>query len=474
MKNHVIIYLSCVLIFTTLYILSFRLDWFLQFGLYGVVMLLYFLIQIISSRYNRKFYSNMGKIDCKNVILLVVGHRENSEYWEKCLESILLLDPSTPLEAVYIVVDGDEEEDKKMYQQAVSFFTQKDYDFKLNINHVYKRGKRGVMAYGFNKIRFDYYHILESEIDVVVTDSDTILEKNSLIKLEECLRSDPRNGCATGSLYVFNTSSLLCKIINIRYKYAFDFERSCASYYGCMSCCSGPLSIYKLSTLDNLLLQKFVDQSIGGVKCEPGDDRHLTNLVMAKGYLSRQTEFAIAGTEAPETLFRYILQQMRWNRSFYRELKWQIKCIPLQSSMLFFMSIYELLFPYFVAIFVMYSLFYSKHTNFTLYSIFISLGVIVCKSIILSLCLCKNFLLFSFFYYLLYFSILLPLKIFSFFTVLNNSWVTPSRNKIFSCLPSCSIDAQLAVIFIICWNVMIIFGILYRFFPQLNEKNLIH
>jgi len=461
------IYMLGVFGFTSLYVTSFYFHILQQIGMYGIVMLLYLVLQTISSRLNRKRYMNMKEVELQKLILLVVGHRENPEYWDKCLNSILTLNPSTPLEAVYIVVDGTDDEDKRMHDQAVSFFENKDFSFKLDISMVYKRGKRGVMAYGFNKIRYDYYYVPDNMIDVVVTDSDTILESSSLIKLGECLRSDPRNGCATGSLYVFNTSSILCKMIDIRYKYAFDFERSCASYYGCMSCCSGPLSIYKLSVLDDLTLQKFVDQSIMGVKCEPGDDRHLTNLVMAKGFLSRQTEFSTAGTEAPESLFRYILQQLRWNRSFYRELKWQIKCVPVQSSMLLFMSIYELLFPWFVTFFIIYSIFLSNKTQFIEINLLFSLAVMVFKSIVLSICLQRNFIWFAFLYYILYFSILLPLKVFSFVTILNNSWVTPSRNKVFSCLPSCSLDARLAIVFIVSWNIFILSGIVYHFFPQI-------
>lgn len=460
--------------FIALYTLSFYFQYVTQIGMYGLVMLLFLVVQVVSSRLNRRRYQSLSGVETQKMILLVVGHRENPDYWERCLNSVLCLDKGTPLEAVYVVVDGTEEEDTKMHDQAVDFFKTKHAPFRLDICMVYKRGKRGVMAYGFEKIKYDYYGVPENQIDVVVTDSDTILEKTSLIKLQECLRSDPRNGCATGSLYVFNTSSLLCRIINMRYKYAFDYERSCASYYGCMSCCSGPLSIYRLSVLDNLLLQKFVDQSILGVKCEPGDDRHLTNLVMAKGFLSRQTEFSIAGTEAPESLFRYVLQQLRWNRSFYRELKWQIKCIPVQSCMLLFISIYELLFPWFVAFFVIYSLFLSTREKIVERSFLLSFVTMLFKSIVLSICSRKNFVIYSAFYYFMYFSILLPLKVFAFFTILNNSWVTPSRNRVFSCLPSCSWDARLAVFSIFSWNIVIVSGLLYHFFPETYQKNPIH
>lgn len=445
-------------LFSGLYMLPFYIDWDLQLSMYGITMVLYFLVQNIFSYLNVRRLRGDPRAGDSSMVLLVVGHRENPEYWRGCLESIRHL--RGPVSAVYIVVDGTQEEDRTMHRAAVEFVETHPFPMPVKSFMVSKRGKRGAMAYGFQQIRYDLYSETEYQIDVVVTDSDTVLEPDSLERLQDCLRSDPKNGCATGSLYVFNTQTLLPRIINARYSYAFDIERSCASYFGCMSCCSGPLSIYRLEVLDDEILQRFVTQTICGVKCEPGDDRHLTNLVLAKGYKSRQTPLSRAGTEAPETLFRYILQQLRWNRSFYRELSWQIQSMPKQSLFLHFMSIYELTFPWLVLGWTLYVLFLKQSQILLWKSIVLSFGMMLVKAGVLSIRLQQNILLYQALYYIIYFSQLLPLKIFALVTVLNSSWVTPSRNRVFACMPSCSWDARLAVVLIVIWNVAILFGVL--------------
>lgn len=460
MSLSILIYVVELILFIGLYIVSYSVNWFYQVSFYGIIMLTYLVVQIITSAKNRRNNLQVvGKQTQSQVVLLIVGHRENHDYWIQCLRSAVNLNPDTSLCAIYIVVDGDEEEDKKMYETARNFFQLHIVPYPVDISIVSKRGKRGVMAYGFSKIRYDMYGTALSFYNVVVTDSDTVLDPNSLLRLNECLESDPRNGCATGSLYIFNRETILTGIIDARYAYAFNVERACASYFGCMSCCSGPLSIYRLEVLDETLLQRFVSQQLCSVKCEPGDDRHLTNLVMAKGYMSRQTQLSVAGTEAPEILFRYILQQLRWNRSFYRELKWQVECIPVQSFMLHFVSIYELTFPLFVMIWCL-SLFFMKQSLLLLIRSFVlSLFVLIIRSVLLTYILSKNYIVYGFLYYLLYFTTLLPLKLFSLVTVLNNSWVTPSRHQRFQCLPSCSWDAQLALILIFLWNVVVVISL---------------
>jgi cellulose synthase/poly-beta-1,6-N-acetylglucosamine synthase-like glycosyltransferase len=466
MTNAFLIYGIELFSFIALYASSYYYDWHYQISLYGIIMLGYFCTQQISSYLNLRNYKRiansptpLASLKDRFIVLLIVGHRENPIYWKKCLQSVADLE-CDQLKSVYIVVDGNEEEDKIMYDTAKEFFDENNlYNVKVNIQMVYKRGKRGVMCHGFQKIRHDYFDIPDTIIDVAVTDSDTILEPSSLVRLQECLHSDPRNGCATGSLYVFNTDYILTRVINARYAYAFNIERACASYFGCMSCCSGPLSMYRLDVLDETILQRFVTQSILGVKCEPGDDRHLTNLVMAKGYLSRQTQLSTAGTEAPEYLFRYILQQMRWNRSFYRELRWQIQSIPSHHFILHFISIYELTFPWFVLTWSCFVLFKRASLELLLDSFAYSVLIMLVRTIFISLSLKQNMLLYGILYYIMYFTMLLPLKIFSLFTVLNNTWVTPSRHQMFKCLPSCSLDAKLAILFIAAWNVVVAYGI---------------
>jgi hypothetical protein len=70
------------------------------------------------------------------------------------------------------------------------------------------------------------------------------------------------------------------------------------------------------------------------VECTYGDDRHLTNLILGAGYDTVFDAGAVAYTNVPERLRQFLKQQLRWNKSFYRELIWTMPYIatrPLYS-----------------------------------------------------------------------------------------------------------------------------------------------
>jgi hypothetical protein len=130
-----------------------------------------------------------------------------------------------------------------------------------------------------------------------------------------------------------------------------------------------------------------------------------------------------------------------------------------QSYLLHFVSIYELTFPFFVMTWCIVLFVFRQSLPLLLNAFGISVVITAIRAIILSWVLVKNYIVWGFIYYILYFSVLLPLKIFAFVTVLNNSWVTPARHRLFSCVPACSWDAQAAVICIVLWNIFVTWSI---------------
>jgi hyaluronan synthase len=84
-------------------------------------------------------------------------------------------------------------------------------------------------------------------------------------------------------------------------------------------CCAGPFSAYRRAALDEVL-PRYLGQRFCGRRRVFGDDLKLTNLVLGAGYDSVFEPAAMAATDVPTTLRRFVRQQLRWNRSFYREL----------------------------------------------------------------------------------------------------------------------------------------------------------
>jgi N-acetylglucosaminyltransferase len=156
---------------------------------------------------------------------------------------------------------------------------------------------------------------------VVLMDSDTVLAPDAVRQAAACFR-DVQVGAVSGSVGVLNApTNLLTRLIHHRYRLRFQVERPAQGFFTSLLCCSGPFAVYRRSLLAGLW-PRYLTQTFAGVRCTNGDDLHLTNLVLATG---RQVLFeprAVASTWVPRSLRQYLRQQLRWNRSFYRELRW--------------------------------------------------------------------------------------------------------------------------------------------------------
>lgn len=161
---------------------------------------------------------------------------------------------------------------------------------------------------------------------VVTLDSDSVLAPDAVRRLTRQFR-DPKVGAATGFVDVANIrANLLTRVQRIRYWMAFNQERAAQTRFRTVMCCSGPLAAYRLEVLRSVA-EDYLGQRYGGVECTYGDDRHLTNLILGAGYDTVFDAGAVAYTNVPERLRQFLKQQLRWNKSFYRELIWTMPYI---------------------------------------------------------------------------------------------------------------------------------------------------
>jgi len=168
---------------------------------------------------------------------------------------------------------------------------------------------------------------------VVTIDSDTVLAPDGLRQLVGPF-TDEKVGAVTGDVRVRNLDhSRLTRLIDERYRLLFEQERAAQGSIGAVLCCSGPFSAYRRSALE-VVWHDYLTQTFLGRPCVAGDDIHLTNLVLASGLRSLYEPTAKAWTTVPTTLRRYLRQQVRWNRSFYRELGPTLRVLPGRSPYL--------------------------------------------------------------------------------------------------------------------------------------------
>jgi hypothetical protein len=138
----------------------------------------------------------------------------------------------------------------------------------------------------------------------------------------------------TGNLRASNAEvTWLTRLINTRYRLLFERERAAQGFFGAVFCCAGPFSSYRRTAVEAVLDRYLSQRSLGGRRvC--GDDLKLTNLVLARGYRSEFEPNAKATTDVPTTMRRFVRQQLRWNRSFYRELPRMLRLLPGRSPYL--------------------------------------------------------------------------------------------------------------------------------------------
>jgi len=201
------------------------------------------------------------------------------------------------------------------------------------------RGKREAQAAALREGRGEL---------VVTIDSDTSVAPDGIRRIVAPL-GDPRVGAVTGDLRPSNaTASWLTRLIEVRYRLLFERERAAQGAFGAVLCCAGPFSAYRRSAVEQVW-PHYIGQRFWGGRRVFGDDLKLTNLVLAAGHRSVYEPTARASTNVPATLRGFVRQQLRWNRSFYRELPQMLRLLPGRGRYLAFDLAARTLLPLLIA-----------------------------------------------------------------------------------------------------------------------------
>jgi N-acetylglucosaminyltransferase len=154
---------------------------------------------------------------------------------------------------------------------------------------------------------------------VLTIDSDTEIAPDGISRMVAAF-GDPAVGAIVGRIGVHNASSnRLTRTIEQLYWLLFEQERAAQARFHAVLCCAGPFSLYRRAALERCW-DGYLNQVVSGRACNSGDDLHLTSLILADGYLALYQPDAVAKTQVPATVRHFLRQQLRWWRSFYREL----------------------------------------------------------------------------------------------------------------------------------------------------------
>ncbi len=280
-------------------------------------------------------------------------------------------------------------------------------------------GKRAALAAGFARATGDI---------MVTVDSDSLIERGALLAIAGPFR-DERVGVVAGKVSVLNRfQSILPRMLHVRFVLSFDFLRSVQSTYGTVYCCPGALSAYRASVIKPLI-PTWLRQRFLGSECTIGEDRALTNDVLASGYKAVYQRTAIVQTLAPDSYRQLCKMFIRWDRSYIREeirlwkIMWKLPFPALVLTM-FETTITNLRYPVAYGSFFL-MIYLSVQDPWTIVRLLLSIGLV---SIFYTLYFLHSErsreFLFGVLYAYFYFLSLLWIFPYALVTVRNRGWLT--------------------------------------------------
>ncbi|KAM9806669.1 hyaluronan synthase 1 [Syngnathus typhle] len=471
----------------------------ISFGLYGLLLSLHVLVQSFFAFIEQRQMKSRKK-PCtftKTIGFTISAYQEDPAYLKECLNSVRALEYPSELLRIIMVVDGNSDDDRYMMEMFKEVFADQDpacFVWENNyhtwkptkmqpdettdepvfigedlqrkeVEHLIQTKKCVCIMQkwgGKREVMYTAFKALGSSVDYIqVCDSDTKLDSLATVELCKVLESDTRYGAVGGDVMILNMKdSYISFMSSLRYWMAFNIERSCQSFFNCVSCISGPLGLYRNDLLQ-AFLESWYNQKFLGTHCTFGDDRHLTNRMLSMGYATKYTSNSKCYTETPAQFLRWLNQQTRWTKSYFREWLFNAMWWHKHNLWMTYESIVSGVFPFFVTGTII-RLFWTG----TLWDI---LWVLCCIQLIglvkaAYACILRRDLVMVFMslYSALYMTSLLPAKYFAIITMNKSSWGTSGRRKI--------VGNYMPLLPLSVWAVVLLSGLLYTIYRESTEN----
>lgn len=259
--------------------------------------------------------------------VIVPIYNESEKELNDTINSIMANDGTKDV----ILADDGSCKDTKAY---IMKLCEKYPQIKL-ISNINNKGKKFVQAQAIKIAKYEY---------IISCDSDTIFPKDTLLKLISPLQN-PKIGLSNCNVEITNNkTNLITKMQVLQYYGAIMIGRKSLGAFGMMNCASGVGIAFRKSDFI-----RFEKEYLGlrplGLDCKFGEDRFMTNIMLKNRLKVVMVEDAKAYTYVPETLDKYIRQQLRWRISGVIE-GIHILLFSWKKPILFLHSILNLLLPF--------------------------------------------------------------------------------------------------------------------------------
>lgn len=270
-------------------------------GIYGSIMITYLLGKMLLSFL---YKSKENEAPDLKVSVVIPSYNEKPDAVLKTVESILEQD--YPIHEIFFIDDGSK--DTSGYEAILHLKKEKNIE-NLIVHKLEKNaGKRHAQIWAFERLTGDV---------IFTVDSDGYIYPNATRELLKPF-VDEKVMAVTGHINARNKdANWFTKLLDMRYDNAFRVERAAQSVTGNVLVCSGPISCYRSEVIKENL-EDYKNQTFLGENVQFGDDRCLTNYAILKGKTLYQST-AKCITDVPSTIKQFIKQQIRWNKSFFRE-----------------------------------------------------------------------------------------------------------------------------------------------------------
>ncbi|HUB93602.1 MAG TPA: glycosyltransferase [Verrucomicrobiae bacterium] len=311
----------------------YTIFWTAYGRVYFVLLVAYiwyvFILMYLGERGVRKTvtYSYHGE----SIAVLMPVYNEEPRLFLAALQSIIRCEGN---KTIFVLDDGTTKQFNRKALQAIC-----DRDGVRFVSFPKNRGKRHVLHDGVK--------LLDQQYDYVVTiDSDTVLDKEALVNIVGVF-GDPKIGAACGNVRAINErENWLTRMQGSYYWAALEICKAAQSTIGMVACCSGCLSAYRNTILDQVI-DEYVNERFLGEPCNHSEDRHLTNLVLREGYKVKYVSSAISYTHTPNTMKGFLKQQLRWRRGFIQEATFLLTFAWRKHKALFLQTLlYDLTMPF--------------------------------------------------------------------------------------------------------------------------------
>jgi N-acetylglucosaminyltransferase len=261
-------------------------------GLAGIFVWLLWAYRAVASRFAKPVVNDFRT----TTSVVVPAYREDPDILLECLDSWLAQNPTE----VIIVPDVEDHEVIRRLSLVE--------DERLRVIAFEHRGKRSALGVGIRAATGEV---------IVLADSDTRWEAG-LLEAVQMPFVDPKVGGVGTQQNVYQRTTSIWRrmadwLVNLRY---YDYVPAMGAKGG-VACLSGRTAAYRraaiLPVLENLENEFFF-----GRRCVAGDDGRLTWLTLASGYKTVHQSSAKALSMFPSSLSAFVKQRVRWSRNSYR------------------------------------------------------------------------------------------------------------------------------------------------------------